>query len=104
MKSSSKDLKKAHDLYTRFREATPRVGRRIAFIPPKALAVLGTIVEIRYDTTRGQKTEKYQHKFHEGSRPLMCADGKGRLFIVEGRYHVTERGIVDLDSKGRELE
>jgi hypothetical protein len=60
---------------------------------------------IEYDTTRQGTLEKYRHDFAAGSRPLLCADGAtGQLFIVEGRYHVTLRGIVDLDGRGRELE
>lgn len=101
----NREMKKAYKLYSDFREERPRKGRRIEFTVPKVVMVMGTVRAIDYDTTRQRKTELYRHEFAAGSRPLLCACGKtGQLFIVEGRYHVTERGIVDLDGQGRELE
>lgn len=102
---SRRDYEKAFKLYEEFRESVPRRGREIEFDMPTVVMVMGNLVEVKYDTTRGRKTEKYHHTFAAGSRPLLCADGKtGQLFIVEGRYHVTPRGIVDLDSKGQEID
>lgn len=99
------DVKKALKLYREFREAPPTRGRTIEFEPPTVLMVMGNIRFIGYDTTRRGKTELYKHDFAPGSRPILCADGDtGQLFIVEGRYHVTPRGIVDLDGDGREIE
>jgi hypothetical protein len=103
--SSKKDFKKAYDLYTEFREELPKRGRKIEFELPKAVMIMGNLRSVSYDTTRGRKTELYKHDFAPGSRPLLCADGvTGQLFILEGRYHVTERGIVDVDAKGREID
>ncbi len=99
-----KELRKAYKLYSEFREETPKRGRRIEFHLPKAVMVMGTVRAISYDTTRRGKTELYKHDFAPGSRPLLCASGDGRLFLIEGRYHVTDRGIVDLDGSGREIE
>lgn len=99
-----KELKKAYELYADFRETKPNKIRRIEFDPPKSLMVMGNVRAIEYDTTRGRKVEMYKHIFAPGSRPYLCADQHGQLFIIEGRYHVTERGIVDLDSSGRELD
>lgn len=102
---AKKDIDKALKLYREFREETPRRGRSIEFVLPKAVMIMGNLRAVEYDTTRSRKTELYRHDFTPGSRPLLCADGKtGQLFIVEGRYHVTERGIVDLDGKGIEIE
>jgi len=104
-KEVKRELKKAYRLYEDFREEKPKRGRRIEFAVPKAVMIMGTVRAIDYDTTRSKKTELYRHEFAPGSRPLLCADGKtGQLFIIEGRYHVTDRGIVDLDGSGRELE
>lgn len=100
---SKKDIKKAYDLYKEFREEIPRRGRKIEIELPKAVMIMGNIRSISYDTTRNRKTELYKHDFSEGSRPLLCSDGHS-LFIIEGRYHVTERGIVDIDARGREIE
>jgi hypothetical protein len=103
--TNSRDVKKAAKLYKEFREETPKRGRVVEFELPKAVMIMGNIRAISYDTTRRGKTELYKHDFAPGSRPLLCADGKsGQLFIIEGRYHVTPRGIVDLDAAGREID
>ena len=101
-----KELAKAYKLYEDFREAKPKRIVRLNYddVIPKSLMSIGNLVEVRYDTTRGGKVEKYQHKFHAGSRPLLCASDTGLLYIIGGRYEVTERGIVDLDGQGNELE
>jgi hypothetical protein len=103
--TNRRDVEKAIKLYQEFREEPPKRGRVIEFSMPKTVMVMGNINAIEYDTTRRNKVEKYRHDFNPGSRPLLCADAKtGQLFVIEGRYHVTERGIVDLDNKGRELD
>lgn len=100
-----RELRKAYELYSEFREAKPRRGRRIEFDVPKVVMVMGTLTAVEYDTTFGRKTQKFRHKFNPGSKPLLCASGEtGQLFIVEGRYHVTDRGIVDIDGAGNELD
>lgn len=101
--ANKKDIAKAAKLYEEFREAKPRRGRRISFELPKSVMLMGNLRSVSYDTTRAGKTELYKHDFNAGSRPLLCSDGD-RLFILEGRYHVTERGIVDLDGRGKELD
>jgi len=102
---SPTDFDKAHRLYREFRESAPRRGRTLEFTTPKVLMVMGTLSAVEYETTRGRKLEKYRHVFHAGSRPFICADAKtGLLFLVEGRYRVTKRGIVDLDPRGKELD
>lgn len=99
------DVDKAYKLYKQFREEVPKRARSIEFDAPKVVMIIGNVRAISYDTTRKGKTELYKHDFAAGSRPLLCADGRtGQLFIVEGRYHVTPRGIVDLDANGKELE
>lgn len=99
------DVKKATKLFREFREQAPKRGRAIEFEVPKIVMVMGTVTSIEYDTTRRGKVEKYRHTFNAGSKPVLCANGAdGQLFILEGRYHVTPRGIVDLDASGKELE
>lgn len=103
--TNQRDVAKATKLYKDFREQAPRRGRVVEFSVPKVVMIMGNVNAIEYDTTRKGLVEKYRHDFAAGSRPFLCADARtGQLFIVEGRYHVTERGIVDLDSKGKELE
>jgi hypothetical protein len=102
---NNKDVKKALQLYAEFREALPKRIPEVDFELPKLLTALGNIRFIGYDTTRRGKTELYKHEFAAGSRPVLCADAAtGRLFIIEGRYHVTPRGIVDLDANGKEID
>ncbi len=105
LNSNRRDVQKALKLYKEFREAVPKRGRTVEIEMPSVLMVMGNIRFIGYDTTRKGKTELYKHDFAPGSRPILCADGNtGQLFILEGRYHVTPRGIVDLDSRGKEIE
>lgn len=102
---SRKDIDKALKLYEEFRESPPRRGRVREFDWPTSLTILGNVLHIKYDTTRGRKTEKYEHTFSEGSRPLFCADPKtGLIYLMDGRYHVTDRGIVDIDAQGLEID
>lgn len=99
------DVDKAYKLYKEFREEIPKRGRVVEFETPKVVMVMGNINAIEYDTTQRGKVAKYRHHFAAGSRPLLCADGaSGQLFIVEGRYRVTKRGIVDIDARGEELD
>lgn len=99
-----KDVKKALKLYSEFREAAPKRGAILTIDWPKSLWTMGAIRFIGYDTTRRGRTELYKHDFAEGSRPILCADKNGQLYIVEGRYHVTDRGIVDIDGRGKEID
>jgi hypothetical protein len=98
------DINKAAKLYREFREQPPGRGKVLQIDWPKSLMTMGYVHDIGYDTVRDGNSEKYRHHFKAGSRPYLCADPKGQLFIILGRYHVTERGIVDLDAHGRELE
>ena len=98
------DVAKATKLYEEFREQKPDRGRVLQIDWPRSLMVMGYVHDIGYDTVRNGDAEKYRHHFSPGSRPYLCADKKGRIFIVEGRYHVTERGIVDVGPNGKELE
>lgn len=98
-------MKKAAKLYKEFREARPKRGRVVEMELPKTLMIMGNVQFVGYDTTRKGKTELYKHDFAPGSRPLLCADPKsGALFLVGGRYHVTARGIVDIDARGKEID
>ena len=98
-------VRKAKKLYESFREKTATRARRINLKLPRAVMVMGYCSAIEYETTHGTKMRAYRHKFAKGSRPLLCAGpGKSQLFLIGGRFHVTDRGIVDLTPKGRELD
>lgn len=101
-----KEFRDAFKLHKDFRESTPTRAKVIR--PPrmpKALMVLGTCEFIGYRTTHDGKVHLYKHDFAPGSRPLLAAGPRrNQLFLIQGRYHVTERGIVDLDSHGHEID
>lgn len=98
-------IKKAAKLYEDFREATPRRARKVTVKLPKAVMVMGYLEFVGYSTTHGRQARLYKHKFAKGSRALLCAGpGKNQLFIIGGRFHVTDRGIVDLTSYGKEID
>lgn len=96
-------VKSAAKWYQDFREETPKRARTVRLKLPGAVAVMGTVDAISYRTTVGREARRYKHTFAAGSRPLLCTDGK-KVYLIGGRYHITERGIVDLTSTGRERE
>jgi hypothetical protein len=107
------DVKKARKLYEDFRERVPRRARAVNVEWPKVLTLMGTVREIKYDTTIRGKSEKFVHTFADGSAPFMCVDPQTKqLYLVGGRYHVvgakrqggeTYHGIVDIDAKGNDI-
>ncbi len=102
---NKKHLKNAVGLYRKFREADPKRARRVTINLPSALMVMGRVSAIEYETTHKGVAHKYRHDFVPGSRPTLAASGaKNGLYLHGGRYHVTDRGIVDLDPNGREVE
>lgn len=102
------DVRNAFKLHKAFREplATDRVKvRRVKVNIPTALMVQGTVESINYRTTHGGEAVLYKHEFAPGSRPFLASGPKrNQAFLIGGRYHVTERGIVDLDANGNEIE
>ncbi len=100
-----KHLKNAVGLYRKFREADPKRARRVTVKLPEAVMVMGRVSAVEYETTHKGVAHKYRHDFVPGSRPLITASSrKNGLYLHGGRYHVTDRGIVDLDAQGREVE
>jgi hypothetical protein len=97
-------VKKTKKLYEDFRETSVRRARKIRVKLPRAVAVMGYCEAILYSTTHNGVAKLYKHKFAKGSRALLCAGpGKSQLYLIGGRFHVTERGIVDLTPSGREI-
>lgn len=103
----SDDLRRATKLYKAFRETAPRNTRRVTVRVPKgkALARMGVCEFIGYMTTHQGRPALYVHHFAPGSRPAMYAGtSRNELYLVGGRFHVTGRGITDLDARGREID
>ena len=96
--------KKAKQLYEAFRETKVKRTRTIKISYPKAVAIMGYCEAILYSTTHNGVAKLYKHKFAKGSRALLCAGpGKSQLYLIGGRFHVTDRGIVDLTPSGKEI-
>jgi hypothetical protein len=91
-------------LYRDFREAEP-VGRYVRAKYPATLARMGVCEFIGYMTTHDGETALYVHHFAPGSRPALYAgSGRNKLFLMGGRFTVTDRGITDLDPRGRVVD
>ena len=100
----SKEFRGAFQLHEKFREEKPKRAKVIEFNVPKALAIIGTLEAVEYTTTHKGKAVKYRHVFAPGSRPYLAAGPKrNQVFLVGGRYHFTDRGIVDIDAKGKDI-
>lgn len=65
-------------------------------IVPDVLAVIGELEAVIYSTVRDGIAERYKHDFRKSSRPLLCVSpGGDQLYIIDGKYLFTDRGIVD---------
>jgi hypothetical protein len=98
-------IRNAVGLYKKFREADPEKVRAVKIDLPTAVMTMGRVSAIEYETTHDGTSQGYRHDFTPGSRPTLAASPrKNGLLLIGGRYHVTDRGIVDLDPAGREVE
>ena len=74
----------------------PRGVRAIVAADPRILSIeLGALVAVVYRTKKGEDRSltDYEHHF---SRPLpILSYNHTGLVIAGGKYHVTERGIID---------
>jgi len=101
----TKQQRDAVKLYRNFREREPKRVATIDIDLPDMVAVMGHVEFIGYKTTHGRKSVMYKHQFAKGSRPLLAAGPDiGQAFLIGDRFHVTERGIVDLDADGNEID
>lgn len=99
-----KAIQQACDLFVSFREKKPSKIKTVQVELPAAVMVVGHVDAIDYTTTHGRKVVPYRHEFARGSRPLLCASANGKqLLLLGGRFEFTERGIVDVDKRGRKI-
>lgn len=86
------------------RDWVTRPGR-LNLIIPAELAVMGHVAAIDYDTTRDSFTMRARHEFARGARPIIAAAaGNGQIFFLGERFRWTDRGIMDLDGRGRLID
>lgn len=92
--------------WNKIKEATERYedfsGHEAKFIDEKDLKKMdvgfniGKVDFIGYTTKRDGRVEKYIHKFKKTSRPILASNYDGKFIaLVNGKYHFTNRGIVD---------
>lgn len=105
MRVPRRELHAAIALYESFREKKPKRLKVINVDIPSVVACIGHVEAIDYRTTHGKKLTLYKHEFIAGSRPLLCVSSDGKsLLLLGGRFKFTERGIVDRDASGKEVE
>jgi hypothetical protein len=105
MKPPIREVRAAVELYESFREKKPKRLDTIHVKIPRVVVHIGYVEVLWYRTTHGKDVQPYEHKFAAGSRPLLCVSSDGKqLLLLGGRYQFTERGIVDKDAKGKEIE
>lgn len=99
----SREARKAASLYERFSGHDAEfVGRVKVPALPKVGVAIGTCDGILYTTVRDGVTERYIHKFRPSDKPLFVVSPDGTaLYLVDGKYDFTERGIVDKSDPSR---
>ena len=72
---------------------------------PEEMMIVGRLNAIEYDCRREGKTLKARHVFAPGSRPMLAAgERNGQLFLLGGRYRMTDRGVVDFNRHGQAID
>jgi hypothetical protein len=110
----------ARKLYQDFHDEKPgkvlrtgvRFGRRWITVPgsvniliPEDMMIVGRLNAIEYDCRREGRTLKARHVFAPGARPMLGAGTQnGQLFLLGTRYRMTDRGVVDFNSKGQAID
>lgn len=62
---------------------------------PRWLGDLGPLASVTYLRHTPRGVEAREHVFAPHARPTLARTDSGQLAVVDGRYHVTERGIMD---------
>ena len=102
---SERDYSRTLEIYETFRERAPRRVDVYKVHIPKMVAMIGHLESVDYATAHGSKKVYYRHDFAPGSRPLLCVSPDGKqLLLLGGRFQFTDRGIVDHDREGKEID
>lgn len=96
----------AANLYERFTGNEPHKNARLVDEPERnAFLRVGTVAGILYNTNRDGRMEKYIHHFHPKSAPELLVSHDGKVArTLGGRFTFTDRGFVDQDADGIEIE
>ena len=78
-------LERAIKLYTAFREEHPEYLQDVPFPADTVGVVMGRCFALRYETTIGGVTEKYEHEFSGSAAPLLVSGAEGKqLYLLGG--------------------
>jgi hypothetical protein len=101
-KLPERELEQAAELYRYFRERGVGQLKRRQVDWPRVAVQIGRVLAIEYETTHGEKPERYRHDFAAWARPPFHCSADGRLLLIlPGNFRFTERGIVDTRAPGR---
>lgn len=92
-----REIRQAAERFEGFRGEPAKYATKVHLPPaPRVLLTIGECTGIMYRTRRDGVVDNFLHHFHRKSRPTLCCtpDGK-RLYLLDGAYSVTDRGIED---------
>lgn len=95
LRVSAAALAKGAAQFKRFQGRPATRGARVSVPDPPAVVVyLGELVQVNYRTRKGKNgTVEYYHRFTK-PLPILVSDPKGKhLYVVGGRFKITDRGI-----------
>lgn len=73
------------------------IGRRAVNLAQHGTLVeLGMLEGVVYTALENMQEKKFIHQFKKGARPTLAVSDDGlQLYILDGKYEVSYRGIVD---------
>lgn len=92
-----REIRQAAARFESFRGEPAKYATKVTLPPaPRVLLTIGECTGIMYRTRRDGQVDNFLHHFARKSRPTLCCtpDGK-RLYLLDGAYSVTDRGIED---------
>lgn len=97
-KTAINELNKAFSGYHSFhwgREPKEVIQFHNVIQVPDVVVVLGDLTAVIYRTRKGEEgMVHYIHSFSNPAPKLTCDTDMRQLFIMGGRYHIEDRGIV----------
>lgn len=92
-----REIRQAAARFEGFRGEPAEQALRVTVPPtPRVMLTIGECVGIMYRTRRDGQVDEYLHRFNRKSRPTLCCSSDGKkLYLLDGAYSVTDRGIED---------
>lgn len=99
--ATQRELEQAAQLYHDFRERGVGQLKHRQIDWPAVSVHVGRVLAIEYETTHGDRAQRYRHDFAAWARPEFNTNPNGRLLLIlPGNFVFTERGIVDTRRPG----